>query len=141
QPTRQTKRLNFLCGAIARCDIAEIVELAPLGSPSELHRVFERCEMRLTEKAWKDCHREQQQKPRTVDYERGAQRNERQSVMPNRQKLRQQPDATGCLPTRPLELIVKRGVFKVSEIKRRCVLHQPNAGVVGKQVAKQALNQ
>jgi len=56
-------------------------------------------------------------------------------------RRREQRDAAGGLPPRPLQPVVERGVFELVQIEAGSVHHQAHAGVVGKQVTEEALDQ
>jgi hypothetical protein len=55
--------------------------------------------------------------------------------------LREQPDSSGRLPPRAVELVVEVGVLELVEVERRGVAHQAHARHVREEVAEQTLDE
>ena len=96
--------------------------------------------MSFPEKTGQHGRHQQRQQPRTINEDRGRQRNEGHKVLSDGEKLRQQPDAPGGLPLRALQLVVERGIFEMAQIKSSSVSNEFLADVIGAKVAKQAFD-
>ena len=97
--------------------------------------------MRLSEKARKDGEREEQEQPRIVHDERGAEREQRDEVLSHGEQHRDQADASGRLAARALQVIVEFGVFELREIQGGGVPHEADADVIGEEIAEQRLHE
>ena len=141
EPAGEPEHLHLFRRLVARPDIAQVVELAALGCTAEEQGVRQRREVRLADEAGQDGEREQEQQPRVVQHQRGAEGAERDDVLPHREEHRDQPDARRRLPARALEVVVEVRVLELLEIQRRRVAHEAHADVVREQIPQQRLDQ
>ena len=141
QKVRQAEELELLGRDVAGADVAQVVELAPLGRPGVEQRVAQRGEVGFAEKRRQHRDDQQEQQPGDVDRQRHAQRHERDQVLDRRQQQGEQPDATHRLPAGPLQLVVDLRVLELLQVERGRVAHELDAGAVGEEIAQQALEQ
>ena len=124
---REAEHLDFLRRLVARADVAEVVQLAPLRRPAEEQRVRSDAKCVSPRKLGSDRDDEQQEQPRAVGDERRASVTSVSASLRHREQLREQRRCAGRLPPRALEVIVELGILELREIERRGVLHEPHA--------------
>ena len=96
--------------------------------------------MGLAQEARQHRCQQQRQEPRTVHENGRRQGSQGQDILTYREQLREQADPACGLPLRPLQLIVERGVFEMTQIERGGMAYELLADMVGAKIAEQAFD-
>ena len=135
----KAEELHFLGCHVAGRDITQIVELPALRRPFVEQRVRETREVRLPDERRQYGKHEHQQEPAVEGDERGKERNQGQTALPDAEQYCQQPDPPDGLPAGSLQRIVELRVLEVLQIQGGRVLHDPHRQTIAEQIAEKAL--